>query len=158
MKIPAREFNNKGQYPIIDQSQNSISGWTDDKTALVNGRGGLVIFGDHTCTVKFVNEQFAQGADGIKILSIKDRLDPRFTYFYLLSHPIEKDGYRRHFSKLKEMPIAVPSTETQHAVVEQLDIEHSLVLANRELIDRFEDKIEAVIARVWGDVASRIGA
>jgi type I restriction enzyme M protein len=150
-KIQAGDFSEIGRYPIIDQSQNAIAGWTDDESTLVDGTSGLVIFGDHTCAVKFIAEHFAQGADGIKIIKAGARLEPKFIYFYLLSHPIESDGYKRHFGKLKESTIPLPPLTTQQAVVAEIEAEQALVAANRELIARFEQKIQATLARVWGE-------
>ena len=34
-KIVSQEYLSTGKYPIIDQSQNYICGWTNDKTALI---------------------------------------------------------------------------------------------------------------------------
>ena len=152
-KIQAGVFSTVGRYPVIDQSQSAIAGRTDDETTLVDGTKGLVIFGDHTCAVKFVSERFAQGADGIKIIEAGELLEPKFLYFYLLSYPIEQDGYKRHFGKLKESLIAVPPLATQRAIVAEIDAEQALVAANRELITRFEQKIQATLARIWGEEA-----
>ena len=152
-KIQAGDFSNVGRYPVIDQSQNAIAGRTDDESTLVDGTSGLVIFGDHTCAVKFVNERFAQGADGIKIIQAGERLEPKFIYFYLLSQPIEQDGYKRHFGKLKELRIAVPPLATQQAIVAEIEAEQALVAANRELITRFSAKIQATLARIWGEAS-----
>jgi type I restriction enzyme M protein len=150
-KIQKANFGDVGRYPVIDQSQNAVAGRTDDQAALVDGTGGLVIFGDHTCAVKFVNEPFVQGADGIKIIKAGERLEPKFAYFYLLSHPIEQEGYKRHFGKLSESRIAIPPLATQQAIVAEIEAEQALVAANRELIARFEKKIQTTLARVWGE-------
>jgi hypothetical protein len=45
----------------------------------------------------------------------------------------------------------LPSLETQQAIVAEIEAEQALVVANRELIERFEKKIQATIARVWGE-------
>ncbi|MFM2408414.1 MAG: hypothetical protein RL358_1156 [Pseudomonadota bacterium] len=150
-KIQAGDFRQSGQYPVIDQSQNPIAGRTDDESSLIDGTRGLVIFGDHTCAVKFIKGRFAQGADGIKIIKADEQLEPKFVYYYLLSHPIEQDGYKRHFGKLKESRIAVPPLVTQQAIVAEIEAEQALVAANHELIARFENKIQASLARVWGE-------
>ena len=47
--------------------------------------------------------------------------------------------------------IPLPPLETQQAIVAEIEAEQALVDANRELMNRFEKKIEAVIARVWGE-------
>jgi type I restriction enzyme M protein len=77
-KIHKTAFGIAGRFPIIDQSQEAIAGWTDDEKTLICPIKPLVIFGDHTCAIKFVETPFAQGADGIKILQTIDALDPRF--------------------------------------------------------------------------------
>ena len=100
---------------------------------------------------KFISERFAQGADGIKIIKSGEQLEPKFVYFYLLSHPIEQDGYKRHFSKIKESRIAIPPLATQQAIVAEIEAEQALVAANRELIKRMEKKIQTTLARIWGE-------
>jgi len=40
---------------------------------------------------------------------------------------------------------------TQQAIVADIEAEQALVAANRELIARFEIKIQATLARVWGE-------
>jgi type I restriction enzyme M protein len=54
-------------------------------------------------------------------------------------------------SVLKEIQIPVPPLATQEAIVAEIEAEQRLVAANRELIDRFEKKIRATLARVWGE-------
>jgi len=44
-----------------------------------------------------------------------------------------------------------PPLATQKAIVAEIEAEQALVAANRELIARFEKKIRAVLARVWGE-------
>ena len=90
-KIPARDFSTDGRYPVIDQSQNPVAGWTNDEKYLIDGSRGMVIFGDHTCAVKFTDDKFAQGADEIKIITVNKQLEPKFLYFFLLSYPILHD-------------------------------------------------------------------
>ena len=150
-KIPARDFSTDGRYPVIDQSQNPVAGWTNDEKYLIDGSRGMVIFGDHTCAVKFTDDTFAQGADGIKIITVNEQLKPKFLYFFLLSYPIIPDGYKRHFRKLRETPIAIPPLAIQQAIVAEIEAEQALVDGNRELIERFEEKIRDAVGRVWGE-------
>ena len=64
---------------------------------------------------------------------------------------LPQDGYRRHFSKLKEWDIRLPSPDEQAEIVKELDAEQAIVEGNHDLIARFERKIDAAIARVWGE-------
>jgi len=48
-------------------------------------------------------------------------------------------------------PIPFPPFHTQQSIVVELEAEQALVAANRKLISRFEQKIQTVLARVWGE-------
>jgi type I restriction enzyme M protein len=52
---------------------------------------------------------------------------------------------------LNEATIPLPPLATQQTIVAEIEAEQGLVAANRELITRFEKKIEATLARVWGE-------
>jgi type I restriction enzyme M protein len=151
IKLQTSEYGKTGEIPIIDQSQDYIAGWTNQAAAAIDPQDGLVIFGDHTCAVKFVDRPFAQGADGIKILRTRHGLLSEYLALYLQAYPLAQDGYRRHFSKLKEYPIRFPVLDVQQAIVAEIEAEQALVNGNRDLIARFEKKIDAAIARVWGE-------
>ncbi len=48
-------------------------------------------------------------------------------------------------------PVKILPLATQHAIVAEIEAEQALVAANRELITRFERKIQATLARIWGE-------
>ena len=53
---------------------------------------------------------------------------------------------------LNRIPIPIPDdVAIQHAIVAEIEAEQALVAANRELIARFEQKIQTTLARVWGE-------
>lgn len=52
---------------------------------------------------------------------------------------------------LSSIQIPLPPLATQQAIVAEIEAEQALVAANRELIARFEKKIQATFARVWGE-------
>jgi restriction endonuclease S subunit len=54
-------------------------------------------------------------------------------------------------STVYEQTIPLPPLATQRAIVAEIEAEQALVAANRELIARFEKKIQATLARVWGE-------
>jgi type I restriction enzyme M protein len=49
------------------------------------------------------------------------------------------------------MDIPLPPLETQRAIVAEIEAEQALVAANRDLVARMEKKIQATLARVWGE-------
>ena len=56
-----------------------------------------------------------------------------------------------HLVDIKTIQIPLPSLETQQAIVAEIEAEQALVDANRELIERFEKKIQDVVGRVWDE-------
>lgn len=150
VKIKKSDFGKTGKFPIIDQSQEAISGWTDNKNALIFPSKPLVIFGDHTCALKILNEPFAQGADGIKILETNDELLPEYLFFYLRANPLESDGYKRHFSKLKEVKIPLPPLNIQQEIVDEIAGYQSRIDELQLEIFEEEKNIKNAISSVWG--------
>ncbi len=140
-KIQKTAFGVVGRFPIIDQSQDAIAGWTDDESTLVRPIKPMVIFGDHTCAIKLVESPFAQGADGIKILQTIDELDPRFLFQVLRARPLESDGYQRHYSKLKELKIPLPPLEVQKEIVAEIESYQKVINGARAVLDHYHPHI-----------------
>ncbi len=55
--------------------------------------------------------------------------------------------------KLRDIRVPLPPRATQQAIVSEIEAEQALVAANRELITRFEQKIQVTLARIWGEAA-----
>ncbi|MEG1925713.1 MAG: restriction endonuclease subunit S, partial [Ruthenibacterium sp.] len=69
-KIQTSDFLRKGKYAIIDQSQEYISGYANNEEGLYD-KYPVIIFGDHTRIIKYIDFPFFLGADGTKILQPK---------------------------------------------------------------------------------------
>ena len=55
---------------------------------------------------------------------------------------------------IRSLPIPLPTLAIQKQIVAEIEAEQALVTGNRELISRFEQKIQATLARVWGEQES----
>ncbi|NLW84211.1 MAG: N-6 DNA methylase [Phycisphaerae bacterium] len=141
-KIQKSEFKISGKYPIIDQSQNEIAGWSDEEDAVINPVSPLVVFGDHTCAVKYVEKPFIQGADGIKIIACDDKLLSKYFFFTLKTRSIESDGYKRHFSKLKESQIPLPPLEVQRQIVAEIEGYQKIIDGARQVVEHYKPHID----------------
>lgn len=119
-KLNKKEYKNRGLFPIIDQGQQFIVGYTNDATATIK-KNTYVIFGDHTREIKFVDFEFCQGADGIKILLANNDIRPRFLYYAMLGLKITNRGYNRHWSIVSTMLLPVPPLPIQEEIVRLLD-------------------------------------
>lgn len=59
-KILNKDIKDFGKYPVVDQSQDFICGFTNDEKSILNPQDAHIIFGDHTRIVKLVNFQYAR--------------------------------------------------------------------------------------------------
>jgi type I restriction enzyme M protein len=90
----------------------------------------------------------------------KEDLDPHYLTCFLNSDLGYSQATARsksgtvtnlHLVDIKTMRIPLPPLATQQDIVAEIEAEQALVAANRELITRFEAKIQATLARVWGE-------
>lgn len=59
---------------------------------------------------------------------------------------------------LKEIKVPLPPLEIQREIVADIEAEQAAVNGNRDLIVRFEKKIDAAIARVWSEAKGEVAA
>jgi type I restriction enzyme S subunit len=119
-KIKTSEILEKGKIPVVDQGQSFIAGYTDKEDLEILLPGAVIVFGDHTSALKYVNFNFVAGADGVKILrpiSINEE------YFFLVSKtlPIENRGYGRHYSRFIDNLFPIPPEAEQPRIVAKVD-------------------------------------
>ncbi|MGY9355594.1 restriction endonuclease subunit S [Citrobacter braakii] len=108
------------RYPIVDQGQTYIAGYTDDNSLTIP-KGEYIVFGDHTRAVKWVDFEFAPGADGTKVLQAASGVIPKFLYYAIASLEVPSRGYNRHWTVLRELRIPIPPLEIQREIVKMLD-------------------------------------
>lgn len=152
-KLQKENYLQSGRYPIIDQSQNEIAGWTDDAAAIIHPEKPFVIFGDHTCAVKIVRQPFAQGADGIKVIRTADELMPEFLFYFLKTHPLEADGYKRHFTDLKRKIIPLPPIDIQREIVAEIEGCQKIIDGARQVVESYQPRIN--VQKDWPLLAIR---
>lgn len=150
-KIPTTEYLAEGQFPIIDQGQRDIAGWTDDPSALIKDDEPLIIFGDHTCALKVVREPFAQGADGIKILKGNGPATTDFLYQNLCFRPVLPEEYKRHFSILKDRVIAYPEAKSgeQRKIADCLSALDELITAETQELDALKNHKKGLMQQLF---------
>lgn len=109
-QIMASEYGKEGPIPIIDQSREFIAGYTDNHASLVNVGKPVIVFGDHTRILKYIQFPFAKGADGTQlIVSNTDRMPQSLFYCSLVGVDLSNYHYARHFKYLKAEELLVPT-------------------------------------------------
>jgi type I restriction enzyme, S subunit len=157
-KIKASDYQEQGQYKIIDQGKEAVAGYTDD-VSLVNGQLlPVVVFGDHTRALKYVDEPIALGADGAKVLWVNsDLASARYVYYYLRSIHIKEAGYSRHFKFLKEIEIPIPFKDGAPDFDCQIRIAHllgkveGLIAQRKQHLQQLDDLLKSVFLEMFGD-------
>lgn len=104
-KIQRKDYLEAGAFPIVSQEADLISGYWNDRSALMGLTKPVVVFGDHTRCLKYIDFDFVVGADGTKVLLPKSGIDPLYLYYGLRSVPLTEKGYARHFKFLKELSL-----------------------------------------------------
>ena len=120
-KIQRKDFLDDGQFPIVSQEAEFTNGYWDDEADVFKVSTPVVIFGDHTQVLKYVDFDFVLGADGVKILPPRDFLRPKFFFYQLQAANFTSLGYARHYRLLKELEINYPPLAEQQRIVGLLD-------------------------------------
>ncbi len=109
-QIKTADYLLEGAIPVIDQSRNFIAGYTNDGEALVNTKTPVIVFGDHTRILKYIQFPFAKGADGTQlIISDRTNMPQSLLYLSLIAVDLSNYHYARHFKYLKSESILIPS-------------------------------------------------
>ena len=119
IKIKIDSYLDSGIYPIIDQGKKQISGYTNEIEYTLP-ENEYILYGDHTLSVKYYDGRFAQGADGLKILTCSNSLT-KFIYYCICTYNIQSCEYKRHWTKVKKIKLPLPSLSIQQQIVEILD-------------------------------------
>jgi type I restriction enzyme S subunit len=121
-KVPRQQFLQNGAFPIISQEADFINGYWDKETDVLQVDEPVVVFGDHTQVLKYVDFDFVVGADGVKVLKPVPEIDPKFFYYQLMAKELPTLGYARHFRLLRDQEIAYPDDiGEQQRIVKKLD-------------------------------------
>jgi len=141
-KIKSKDFLNKGKYPIIDQSKNEVAGYWNKEEDKMSFQNPIIIFGDHTRSVKFVDFEFVVGADGVKILEPNEKILPKFFFYILKTLQIPDLGYSRHFKELKNKEIPLPPLEVQQEIVDELEGYQKIIDGCKQVVENYKPTID----------------
>ncbi|MDY4053008.1 MAG: restriction endonuclease subunit S [Bacilli bacterium] len=139
-QIQANEVKEKGEIPVVSQGKKYIDGYTSFSSKVITDIP-VILFGDHTKIVKYINFEFVVGADGTKLLK-PICVDNKFFYYLITyaSFTIFDLGYSRHYSLLKKCPLPLPPLEEQKRIVAKLDE----IFAELDKIDEQQTRLTTI--------------
>ena len=151
-KIPSDDYLEQGLYPIVSQEEGLVSGYWDNANDVFKVSTPVVIFGDHTRILKYVDFDFVLGADGVKILQPIESINAKFFKLYLESCKIPSLGYSRHYKLLKELQVPIPPREEQERIVEELDCLSGVIEKKREQLRELDALAQSIFYQMFGDI------
>ena len=136
-KIQTSDYLETGEIPIIDQGQDNIAGYTNDTSLIYKGDLPVIVFGDHTLVLKFIDFPFAIGADGTKIIHPnQEKCNPKFFYYAINAKNIQSEGYKRHFSKLRDQTFLIPPIPEQQQIASILSNVDDTIQKTDQIIEQ----------------------
>lgn len=159
-KVQSKTYLENGKLAVVDQGQELIGGYTDDENMAYSGKLPVIIFGDHTRCVKYIDFPFTQGADGVKVLLPKPFYDVRAFYFALQSIDIPNMGYRRHYPLFPQFFVPVPPLPEQRRIVARIESLFAKLDEAKEkaqaVVDGFELRKSAILHKAFtGELTER---
>jgi restriction endonuclease S subunit len=155
-KIKKEDYQKKGDIPVVDQGKSLIIGYTDKAEFKFKGPYPVIIFGDHTRNVKYIDFPFAVGADGVVLLHPTKDIFPKYFYYWLKHVPLKNLGYSRHYKILTDLEISVPSLDEQHRIVSRIDklIQHDEEI--NKLRKKQELELESLLHSIYYEMIQNV--
>jgi type I restriction enzyme, S subunit len=151
IKTRQKDFLEKGEIPVVDQGQQTIAGYVNDRSRVCKVNPPVIVFGDHTKRIKYIDFEFAMGADGTKVLTPKIESDPKYLFYALCSLCIPDAGYSRHYKFLKEAEIPFPPLAEQKRIAAILEAADLLRAKRRETLAQLDTLIQSIFLDMFGD-------
>ncbi|MCY3985741.1 MAG: restriction endonuclease subunit S, partial [Candidatus Dadabacteria bacterium] len=148
-QIKSSNYLDSGRLPIVDQSSNLICGYTNDLTKRYSEEIPVIVFGDHTLHLKYIDFEFATGADGTQILRPLNRDDLCKYIFYVILRETQimgSEGYKRHLKILKERLVPYSDNYAEQRKIASILTSVDEVIENtQKQIEKLQDLKKAVM-------------
>ena len=109
-QVMTADMLERGAIPVVDQSRSFVAGYTNDAETIVDLGMPVIVFGDHTRVLKYIQFPFAKGADGTQlIVSNNEKMPQSLFYCSLVNVDLSNHHYARHFKYLKAEEILLPT-------------------------------------------------
>lgn len=136
----------QGKYPVVTQeAERLIAGYTNKENPITNVP--YIVFGDHSCTFKYIDFPFFRGAEGTQLIKTNENeIKLKYLYEYLLTLKIPNaDKYERHFKYLKDMQVIIPSQDIQQQVIGEITKYRKEISKHEEIMQSCKAKKQAIL-------------
>ena len=148
-QVRASEYHDYGLYDVVDQGKNDIVARSNLKSKLFTSVP-IIVFGDHTTISKYRDTPFIVGGDGVKLLKSNNNTNNlKYHYYAILKYGPKAEGYKRHFSILKEKRLPIPVNGEQHKISTFLSLLDCRIAAMRKLVELLKKHKGGVIEQIF---------
>lgn len=137
-----------GKYEVIQQGEIPIAGYADGIPCY--NYENITIFGDHTLSLFKPNKPFFISSDGVKLLSPLVKIDGQFFYYLLEKYKPKSEGYKRHFTILKNCEAYFPNNiEEQTKISTLLNRINSIITLHQRKLEHLNLKKKALLQKLF---------
>ncbi len=147
-QIPSANIVKIGKFKVVDQGQKAIAGFSNNEDKVFKNNG-VIIYGDHTTIVKFVDFDFIIGADGTKLLISSNNHHLKYLFYNLVYNNINAEGYKRHFSILKNIFLQLPSLKEQTKIASFLSAADEKITLTQKQLDATKAFKKALLQQMF---------
>lgn len=137
-----------GKYEVIQQGEIPIAGYADGIPCY--NYENITIFGDHTLSLFKPNKPFFISSDGVKLLSPLVKIDGQFFYYLLEKYKPKSEGYKRHFTILKNCEAYFPNNiEEQTKISTLLNRMNSIITLHQRKLKKLKLAKKALLQKLF---------
>ena len=148
-KIKKSDVFVDGSLPVVDQGKDLIAGFVSNPQFAVKKKSAVIVFGDHTRNFKYLDFDFAIGADGTKVLEPQQGFLPKYLYHYFESITLPDWGYSRHFKALKVVPVPKPPLDEQRRIAAILDQADAVSAKRQQQLNKLDFLLQSVFSNMF---------
>ncbi len=115
--VSSTEYSDAYKIPVLTAGKSFIIGKTNENFGICE-RLPVIIFDDFTTDSKYVDFPFKVKSSAMKILRIKDNINPRYISYLMSITRLVGETHKRYWiSEYRKIKIMLPPTEEQNRIV-----------------------------------------
>ena len=156
-QIESSRYLNLGCFPVGDQGKDLIVAYTNDANKVVSAaESPVIVFGDHTREVKFVEFDFAIGADGTQLMRCCANFEISFAYYVMKRLTLPNMGYSRHYKFLLEAQYLFPNLREQQKIASAFRSLDALIADRKSAVEKLQTLKKAMLEKMFPRAGAKV--
>ena len=156
-QIESSRYLNLGCFPVVDQGKDLIVAYTNDANKVFSAaESPVIVFGDHTREVKFVEFDFAIGADGTQLMRCCANFEISFAYYVMKRLTLPNMGYSRHYKFLLEAQYLFPNLREQQKIASAFRSLDALIADRESAVEKLKTLKKAMLEKMFPRAGAKV--